>query len=197
MNQKSNKVSPSQKSIGFRFNCAINLELLKKSTRMALLKTKYQFPEESDRMKMKKRTIIFAKNQLESEKKLSPFKIKFLDIIKTRCSSITDDNNQMANKMVFQKYSKQLDNINYGNSQIFQSIPSQKDSCDNLIFPFQKSIYPQRKLVRKHRAETQYTINSSINQPSPNLDKIKVKSLIAIQERFGATGWEVEPSDEF
>lgn len=62
MNQKSNKVSPNQKTIGFRFNCAINLELLKKSTRMALLKMKYQLPEESDRIKMKKRSLIFAKN---------------------------------------------------------------------------------------------------------------------------------------
>ncbi|CAD8043088.1 unnamed protein product [Paramecium primaurelia] len=196
MNQKSNKVSPNQKTIGFRFNCAINLELLKKSTRMALLKMKYQLPEESDRIKMKKRSLIFAKNQLESEKKLSTSKIKFLDTIKTRCSSIADDNNQMSSKIIFQKYSKQLDNINYGNHQIFQSIPSQKDSCDTLIFPFQKSIYPQRKLVRKHRAETQYTINSSINQPSPNNAKIKVQSLLAIQERFGDTGWEVEPSDD-
>lgn len=62
MNYKNNKVSPKQKTIGFRFNCAINLELLKKSTRMALLKLKYQLPEESDRIKIKKRNLIFAKN---------------------------------------------------------------------------------------------------------------------------------------
>ncbi|CAD8133123.1 unnamed protein product [Paramecium octaurelia] len=196
MNQKSNKVSPNQKTMGFRFNCAINLELLKKSTRMALLKMKYQLPEESDRIKMRKRSLIFAKNQLDSEKKPSPSKNKFLDTIKTRCSSIADDNSQMPTKLVFQKYSKQLDNINYGNPQIFQQVTSQKEQSDTLIFPFQRSIYPQRKLVRKQRAETQYTINSSINQPSPNNAKIKVKSLIAIQERFGATGWEVEPSDD-
>jgi hypothetical protein len=41
MNYKSIKNSPSLKQTGIRFNCAINLELLKKSTRMALLKMKY------------------------------------------------------------------------------------------------------------------------------------------------------------
>ena len=42
---------------------------------------------------MRKRSLIFAKNQLDSEKKLSPFKNKLLDTLKTRCSSVVEDNN--------------------------------------------------------------------------------------------------------
>lgn len=40
---------------------------------------------------MRKRSLIFAKNQLDLEKRPSPFKNKFLETIKTRCSSTIED----------------------------------------------------------------------------------------------------------
>lgn len=58
-------------------------------------------PEESDRIKIRKRSLIFAKNQLDLEKRPSPFKNKFLETIKTRCSSTIEDNPSMTTKIVF------------------------------------------------------------------------------------------------
>lgn len=57
----------------------MNLDLIKKSAKVALLKMKYQFPNDSDRFRIRKRSIVFAKNQLDNEKKLLPIKKIIID----------------------------------------------------------------------------------------------------------------------